>query len=250
MKIRKLGRKAIKIDSRTLKLARYIKALPPAPASRNWLHVKGGVDVPDWGMMLNDALGDCTIAACGHAIQVWSLNASAEQTVSNSNILSAYEDWCGYDPADPETDQGGIELDVLTDWKRAGLAGHKLTAFASVDVSNLEEVRQAIDLFGGIYIGIALPITAQDQTSWHYVPNTPDNEPWSWGGHAVFVPKYSAAGLTAITWGQSMWMSNYFWQTYVDEAYALVSVDFLNTQGDTPDGFNLSQLLADLAQIR
>ena len=250
MTVGRLGRKAIKTDSRTLKLARYTRALPPAPPDRDWLHAKGSAEVTAWGMMLNDSLGDCTCAACGHAVQVWTLNADIEETVPDSAILGAYEQWCGYNPADPSTDQGGIELDVLTDWRKDGLAGHPLTAFAAVNVADPEEVRQAINLFGGVYIGLGLPVTAQTQTSWSYVPGTSDNQPGSWGGHAVFVPKYSAAGFTCITWGQPMWMSNYFWRTYVDEAYALVSPAFMNRGGLTPSGFNMDQLLADLAAIR
>lgn len=242
---KKLGRKAIKTDSRTLKLARYVKALPPAPANRDWLG-----SVKDWGMMLNDNLGDCTCAACGHAVQIWTLNTKGEVTVPDSAVLKAYEQWCGYNPSDPSTDQGGIELDVLNDWRQNDMAGHHLSAFAAVKFDNLAEVKQAINLFGGVYIGLALPVTAQTQSSWSYVPGTKNNEAGSWGGHAVFVGKYSEAGFTCITWGEPMWMSNSFWLHYVDEAYALVSTDFLNAKGDTPTGFALPQLLADLAQIR
>ena len=55
---RKLGRKAIKTDSRTLALGRYLTpAVPPPPAAADW--TKG---IARWGMMLNDTLGDCTIA--------------------------------------------------------------------------------------------------------------------------------------------------------------------------------------------
>lgn len=245
---RKLGRRSIKTDARTLRLSKYLTALPPAPVDRNWLR-----GVTEWGMMLNDNLGDCTCAACGHAIQIWTLNTGAEQTVYDAAILTAYEEWCGYNPADPGSDQGGIILDVLNDWRQHGevLQGNKLSAFASVNVANPGEVRQAINLFGGVYIGLGLPVTAQTQTSWSYVPSTPDNAAGSWGGHAVYVPKYSAAGLTCITWGEAMWMSNHFWHEYVDECYALLSEDWLNTRGaQSPSGFDLAQLQADLAAIR
>jgi hypothetical protein len=173
-----------------------------------------------------------------------------EYTVPDNSIKDAYEKWCGYNPADSSTDNGGVELDVLNAFKNQGLGGHKLDVFAAVNFANLEEIKQAINLFGGVYIGLNLPTSAQQQTAWSYVPGTKDNAPGSWGGHAVFVPKYSEAGFTCITWGAPMWMSNYFWTMYCDEAYALVSTDFLNLRGDTPAGFDLQQLLADLALIR
>ena len=67
----RLGRKCVKTDSRTLRLAKYTADLPTPPASSDW--TKG---ITQWGMMLNDTLGDCTIAGLGHALQVWTVNAS------------------------------------------------------------------------------------------------------------------------------------------------------------------------------
>ncbi len=84
-----LGLKAVKTDTRTLRLARYLtEVLPPAPSSRDWTPA-----VSAWGMMLNDNLGDCTIAALGHAIQVWSANRYREITLPDTAILAAYEQW-------------------------------------------------------------------------------------------------------------------------------------------------------------
>src|ERR1700679_451448 len=110
---KKLGRKAVLTDTRTMRLSRYFTAtLPPPPPAVDW--TKG---VTAWGDMLNDELGDCTIAGLGHAVQIWTVNASKEITVLDAQVLSAYENWCGYNPSDPSTDQGGIELNVLKDFK-------------------------------------------------------------------------------------------------------------------------------------
>ena len=238
----KLGRKAVKTDSRTLKLARYLTPeLPPAPASVDWT-----TKVSSFGQMLNNTLGDCTIAGCGHAIQVWSANSYKQITVPDSVILSAYEQWDGYNPADPSTDQGGIEIDVLKNWKQKGLGGHKLLAFADPNVKNLEEVKQAINLFGGVYIGVALPLSAQNQDVWDFASGS-EGESGSWGGHCVFVAAYDADTLTCITWGQTKKMTNAFWNAYVDESHALLSPDWINAK--SPNGFNLQQLQTDLSAI-
>jgi hypothetical protein len=246
----RLGRKAIKTDSRTLRLGAYLtSALPAAPVATDW--TKG---ITTWGMMLNDTLGDCTIAGVGHAVQVWSANSGTEITVADKEILHYYEKWDGYKKGDPSTDNGGVELDVLNDWKKSGFYKHKLLAFADPKVSSLEEIRQAITLFGGVYIGLSLPLTAQTQVQnnkvWDVVtPATADSKAGSWGGHAVFVPKYDAAGFTCITWGQLQTMTVAFWEAYVDEAHALLSHDWIETKG-SPSGFNLAQLQADLGQIK
>jgi hypothetical protein len=241
----KLGRKAIKTDSRTLALGRYLTAsLPPPPPKADW--TKG---VTSWGMMLNNSLGDCTIAGIGHAIQVWSANNGSMVKVTNSTVEKYYEKWDGYVPGNPSTDNGGVELDVLNDWQKQGFAGNPLLAFADPKPANLMEVRQSIALFGGVYIGLSLPITAQTQEVWDVVPKGGAKaKPGSWGGHCVFVPKYDANGFTCITWGQLKTMTLAFWNKYCDEAHTLLSPNWISTKG-SPSGFNLAQLQSDLKSI-
>jgi hypothetical protein len=241
-----LGRKAVKTDTRTLRLAKYLpSSLPSPPPAMDWT-----MEISSFGEMLNNQIGDCTIAGLGHAIQIWSANTSTEITLPDTTIQSAYEDWCGYDPNNPDTDRGGIELDVLTDWRRDGLGGHKLLAFADPSVTNLTEVRTAIDLFGGVYIGLNLPISAQTQEIWDNVDsgNGKDNVAGSWGGHAVFVPAYDTSSFTCITWGTLKKMTTDFWLTYCDEAHALLSPDWI-AQTVPPGRFDLATLKADLALI-
>lgn len=241
----KLGRKAIKTDRRTLKLCNYLTpGLPPPPPAVDW--TKG---IVAWGVMLNDTLGNCTIAGCGHAVQVWTANTGREVTVPNETIEKYYEKWDGYVPGEPSTDTGGIELDVLNDWRKHGFAGNKLTAFADPSSGNLTEIRQSIALFGGVYIGLALPLTAQKQEVWDVVANGgADAKPGSWGGHCVFVPKYDETGFTCITWGAPRKMTISFWSEYCDEAHTLLSPDWIAAKG-SPSGFNQAQLLADLKVI-
>jgi hypothetical protein len=242
---RKLGRKAIKTDTRTLALARYLTpSLPPPPPSADW--TKG---VNDWGMMLNDTLGDCTIAGVGHAVQVFSANTGSEITIPDATIQNYYQQWDGYVPGNPATDNGGVELDVLNDWQKQGFAGHVLTAFADPNPANLDEVRQSIALFGGVYIGLSLPLTAQTQDVWDVGRRGGANAaPGSWGGHCVFVPKYDEKSFTCITWGQLKTMTIAFWNKYCDEAHTLLAQDWLTAKG-APSGFDQAQLQADLQAI-
>ena len=242
----KLGRKAIKTDSRTLAFAKYLTpALPPPPPAADW--TKG---IASWGMMLNDTLGDCTIAGVGHAVQVWTPNTGAEVTVPDSTIESYYEQWDGYVPGNPNTDNGGVELDVLNDWQKNGFAGHSLVAFADPKPAKLVEIHQSIALFGGVYIGLSLPLTAQKQDVWDVVPKGGANaKPGSWGGHCVYVPRYDQSGFTCITWGQQKTMTLAFWKKYCDEAHTLLGQDWLTAKG-SPQGFDQAQLLIDLKAIK
>ena len=241
----KLGRKAIKTDSRTLKLASYMQpTLPPPPKAADWTK-----NVTDWGMMLNDQLGDCTIAGVGHAVQVWTVNNGSMVTVSDAVVEKYYESWDGYKPNDPASDRGGIELDVLNLWRKKGFNRHKLMGFTSASVANLTEVRQAIALFGGVYIGLSLPLSAQSQDVWDVLPNGGASaEKGRWGGHCVFVPKYDQKGFTCVTWGALKAMTTAFWKAYCDETYVLLGADWVGAQG-APAGFSLEQLQADLKAI-
>ncbi len=242
---RKLGRKAIKTDSRTLALGRYLTAaMPGPPPSADW--TKG---INNWGMMQNNSLGDCTIAGVGHAIQVFTANTSIMATVPDSTIASYYEQWDGYVPGNPHTDHGGVELDVLNKWQKQGFADNTLMAFADPKPANLDEIRQSIALFGGVYIGLALPLTAQMQDVWDVVKRGGANAaPGSWGGHCVFVPKYDEKSFTCITWGQLKTMTVSFWSKYCDEAHTLLAQDWLTAKG-APSGFDQAQLEADLQAI-
>ncbi len=242
----RLGRKALLTDTRTLKLERYFTdQLPAAPAAVDWTQ-----GMTSFGSLLNDSLGDCTIAGVGHAIQIFTANTGSEAAVTDAEALQYYEEWDGYNPAIPGTDQGGIELDVLKKWRAQGFAGHTLDAFADVAPTHTANVCQGIALFGGVYIGIAMPLSAQEQIGsvWD-VSDGVEGEPGSWGGHCVFVPAYDADGLTCITWGSLQRMTWNFWRKYVDEVHTLISPDFIRVTGLSPSGFDLAALQLDLSQI-
>jgi hypothetical protein len=142
-----------------------------------------------------------------------------------------------------------VELDVLTDWKANGLAGHVLLGFADPNVANIQEVKQAIATFGGVYIGMQVP---------NYIMEGPPNPAVPWdvvadnggidGGHCVFVVGYAAGIFKFISWGQVYTMTVAFWNKYVQEAHALLSPEWIATWG-APNGLNLDQLTADLAAI-
>lgn len=253
---RKLGRKTKRVDERTLKLSKYLSTtLPPVPVACDWTS-----GITSWGMMENDTLGDCTIAAAGHLVMAWTAAVSSGETVRqlpDSVIQDYYSAWCGYVPGDSSTDNGGVEIDILNNWRKYGFGlranrqgQDRLAAYVSVNPGNLDEVKQAIALFGGLYIGLQLPTTAQGQLVWDVVGDgSGDSAPGSWGGHAVPITKYSQTRLTCVTWGALLDMTNEFWAKYVDECYALLSFDFLNKNEISPGGIDFDTLRNDLQQV-
>jgi len=249
----KLGKLPPKFRSTDLKLANYVGAVPSPPKAVDFTY-----GVKYWGKLDNDRLGCCTISAIGHAIQTWRFSLKpippnsicVPMAITNSVIEHYYSAWDGWNPANSEaTDNGGVESDVLRLWRGStftiGAAGHNLKAYASVNPQNLVHVMQTIEIFGGIYVGIRLPLSAQNQDVWD-VSRTPEGEPGSWGGHAIWVPKYDENGLTCVTWGQLQPMTWDFWLEYVDEAWALMS----DTDFNSPfPYFPYETMLADVKAV-
>ena len=206
-------------------------------------------------MFLNDQLGDCVPAAMAHMIEQWSFYATGVQAgITNQQVLGAYEVLGGYIPGDPTTDNGVVMLSALQWWKNTGFAGHKILAYMSVDWTNLTEVFQAIQLFGNVFYGLALPISAQSGEGWTVGLGGPENGGFNtavggWGGHCVPVVAASPETLTCITWGQRLKMSHNFFADYAEEAYVVLSPDWFSKLGTSPTGLDLNQLTADLAVL-
>ena len=245
LELGKLGKLDARVDRRTLALARYVdrRALPAPPPG---LDLAAAVE--DWPMYANDRIGDCTTAAAGHMIEAWSAAASGRAVeVSERAVLEAFDAVKMVDPVTGE--EGAVELDVLKLWRGRGIGGHAIGAFAAIDLADHGLARAAAYLFGGLYIGIQLPLRAQAQRVWDWTGSLegPD-APGSWGGHAVDIVGYDESGLTAVTWGMLQKLTWSFWDHYCDEAYCIISADFL-ADGVSPAGFDLGALERDLALV-
>lgn len=251
--VRKLGKAPRRFDPRTLKMARYMNlaALPPAPLVCNRLSA-----VTNLGSMLNNDIGDCTIATVGHLVQCWTAEAGKQVIIPDSDIQAAYSAITGYNPADPNTDTGAVEIDVLNFWRKEGVGGHKIGAYASLPLTNVEYLKQSISILGGAFAGIDLPSYLQDASQW--LPPTILQRirnlatPGSWGGHAVPFVAYDQQFLYVISWGTIVPVAYAFIYgslPYCDELYGVFSVDQLNDSGLTPTGLNNAQANADLQQI-
>lgn len=244
-----LGKKRAKYDSKTLQFTDYLTpSLPFAPQTCHWQNA------PPLGMLMNDTLGNCTIAAALHMQRIWSKQNSIIYTPTDSDALAGYQAVGGYIPGRPETDGGCVMLDVLNYWRKTGLGGQKIIGFVQVNKANHRNVEHACYWFGGLYVGVQLPISAQAQTIkqlWDVPPGglTGEGTPGSWGGHCIDMAGYTQLSLDTITWGMRIPMTWRFWDAYVDECWAPVSLDFFNNVAKAPNGFALNDMLSDIKLI-
>jgi hypothetical protein len=230
--------------------------LPVMPPAWNWLlHC-----APDFTMMGNDVLGDCVCAACLHAVQVWSsVSNPPEDTEPTQTAVRLYEQDCGYIPGQPKTDQGCWLQAVLADWHGKGIT----MADGSVDrlylppieitPSDFYSLREATYQCGAVAIGFNVPqyIYQAPPPVWRYDPT---GDQTIVGGHAVVVGGYhkktkgSSHYFDFVSWGRQYKMDGGFWTKFVDEAYALVSMRWIEATGRTPAGLTMDQVVA-LAKV-
>jgi len=223
-----------------LKLAAFLRtgALPPTPPVVDYVSKVG-----EWPMYANDEIGDCTTAAAGHMIEAWTAYGQGRTVqVTEADVIAAYSAVSGYDPRDPSTDQGAVMQDVLDYWRRTGIGGHRILAFAELDVTDLEQVRAALYLFGHVYVGVDFPQSAMDQFDagrpWDVVRRSP-----ILGGHAVDLG-YAADGrnYACVTWGAVQELTPRWWSAYVEEAWVVASPEWVSATGGTPPGLDVAAL--------
>jgi hypothetical protein len=267
----KFGRRPARLDARTLKLEKYLlPTLPPLPEACD----QGAAVHQPWGMLGNDAVGDCTCAAAAHLLEEWTANLGAEITLTDQQVLDFYSALSGYRPDDPNSDTGLDGLTTLNGWRTVGLAGHKLDAYASLEPPAADctaaereawhqRVQAAVYLFGGVWLGVNLPEIivsgAEDPLQLPWDDSGDGQGEWApspAGGHAVCLVAYNQAGLTCVTWGQEKQLTWGWLDRYCDpspetggEAYACLDAGDQLQAGRNWEGFDAATLQADLGLI-
>ncbi|MGA7781153.1 MAG: hypothetical protein WCA85_26070 [Paraburkholderia sp.] len=241
----KLGKLPARHDPRVPHLSRHMMVGVPKPAV-DWTGA-----VKSWPMLANDVHGDCTAAAAYHISQLWRANSSLDAwQPTDQEALALYSATSGF----PKVDEGAVEMDVLRYWSTFGIGtdiGTETIAFTSLNPQNLDELKLSIQWFGAAYLGVALPLSAQTQTEWDVVAGADSlTAPGSWGGHAVCAVAYDETSFTVVTWGALKKVTPAFMQKYLDEAYAVVSRDWLADSGISPPGLDWAALTRDMEAIQ
>lgn len=242
----KLGKLPPKVNRKTLLFSDYLKATaPPAPPEKLGWEYK----VPTWGMMKNDSVGCCTCSAYGHMVMNWTAHTSSIVIPSDEQVIAMYSAVTGYVPGNESTDNGAAITDILQYGQKKGMDGHKIVGWAAVDTTNIEHIKQAIEIFGALDIGVNLPANAMDQFNaeedWHIDPENNGIE----GGHCIPLMGYGSVGAACITWGRIQYMHWDWFSRYCDEAYAAISAEWLAANGMAPNSLDMAALQSDLQAI-
>ncbi len=237
-----LGKLPPKSDRRTLLFEGFL-----APGLAPPTNIDRESRVARWPMYANDRLRDCTCAAAAHMVQSWTAYARRHEVVPRWRaVIASYFEITG------GSDGGAYCLDVLKHWRKAGIAGDRIVAFARLRNGDVTQAKLAIDLFGSCYLGFALPNFAiRTRRHWD-VPSeglAGDAQPNEKNGHCVTAVGYDAARCYIVTWGRLKPITWRFYRAYMDEAYAVLSRDWIAKNATAPSGFNLRALERDLARV-
>lgn len=225
-------------------LQRYAQKLPDAPERIDWT-----VNVPKYAMFSNDVLGDCTIASMGHFIQTWTSLTGGELILPDEEIRRVYSVACGWNPKNSdETDQGGVETDVLAWWKKFPIGHTQITAFSVIDPYDVETLKRAIWILGGAYVGWELPVSIRSAETWD-VPKDASGDDWEpggWGGHATGIFGYDKNGVILASWDEKIHATWAFVERYMSESYGVLSREWVAKSDLAPSKFNFAQMQADM----
>jgi hypothetical protein len=228
----------------SLKFANIIKAIPEHPLSEDYLS-----NLSNWQMLGNDQYGDCAWVAWANSRRfVTALLGGAEKYPTLKQVLEGYKT---QNPLFPREDNG-TDMQTMLEYLNhfGGPDGVKLTAFASVDTHNREEVKAAIHIFGSDLLGIevqnANQIDFQNGQPWDYHPGQPIE-----GMHAVFAGGYYGQNkddVRFVTWAAETGMTDAYWDNLVNcpsgEAWCLIWPENLGTR-QFVEGIDMEALKAD-----
>jgi hypothetical protein len=243
----KLGKLPARPNAVSLKLSTDLPTLPAVPKAFGHQDLETG----PWGMLGNDAYGDCVWAGAAHETILWNLERKFPVTFTDTSVLSDYSKVTGFNPKNPSTDQG-TDMQVAAKFRqKTGVrdsigARHKIMAYVALE--GLDEIAAAAYLFGAAGIGIQFPASAMTQFN--------NGNPWSVvkgssieGGHYVpIIGRLANGHYLVVTWGKVQEVLPSFLTKYVDEAIAYVSAETL-TAGKSPEGFDVAALMADLKAL-
>lgn len=221
-------------------------AVPTHPLVVDYLSV-----VRDWNILGNDQWGDCgPVSVANQRALTSKALTGVEHYPSLDDVLDLYRR--SGNPNFPADDNGVDMQQMLGEVHRNGIAGKKCVAYAKVNVNNLDEVRAAIAIFGGLLLGVDLDVVQQSQTDttkvWDFIPNSAP-----WGGHAVLAASYTSAtnrspDIGVESWAEIIGLTDAFWNAQTVEAWAVIWPENLGTT-QFLSGVNLQALAQDYKRL-
>jgi hypothetical protein len=250
----KYGRRAPK-NAPALRFASILQSGGPAyPASEDSLAKLTG-----WQMLGNDAVGDCNAVTWANMRRLVTATLTTEYYPTQAQVWEFYQTQNpNFDPNGTKDTNGpgstadqGMDIQTGLEYLQStgGPDGVKAVAFAKVDHTQVAEVKAALSIFGGLWLGINVLAANQQEfaagQAWTDVRGSAVE-----GGHAILGGGYTPSDVKFITWAQETEFAGSFWNgvvqgsPLVEEAWIAIWPEHLGTTG-FEQGVNQAQLAAD-----
>ena len=246
---RKTGKREARHDARVRRLSVHKSSLAPPPPSANWY-----ADVPSWGMLGNNKVGNCVQAGVLHLIlqhMCYVQAPIAPSPPTDEEAIAFYSGSTGFVPGNPLTDNGSYVLGpsgVMEYWLNKGvMCGgvlNKPTAFLAISHTDPVEWQQAISTFSNMLTGIQIPKSIVEAEDVPYLWE--DYTGPSAGGHEILLVGYQKTASTVlynlVSWGQIYQATQEFLMRVIDEAVTVLNPAFINKDGVNPAGIPFAAL--------
>lgn len=248
----KLGKRPARLGAVTFNFRDFFNpaALPTPPSAFGHY----GPAQP-FGVLGNDQYADCVFAGAAHETMIWLREGGKlPPRFTTADVLDDYAAVTGFDPNKPDTDQGTDMQGAASYRRKTGIRDafnrrHAIDSYVALKIGDVDELVLATYLTGAAGVGLELCSEAMDQFK---VGN-----PWAVpatitpiGGHYVpCVGRNSAGDLLVVTWGRLHAMTGAFYARFSDEAFAYLSLEMLNAQNLSPEGFDADGLRAALSKL-
>lgn len=240
-----------------LKFRKYanLSVLPAPPPKVDWsLGLTSGFTMlgngpdPDNPPAVKDGVGDCFFAAAVELLRCASANAQAQQaTLGTADALKAYGLCTGWNPSDPNSDQGTEPGQGFNFLQNTGIAGLKFGTPVAVDWTKEDEVRMAQWLAPGLMMGVGFP------EDWENAPVWDVTSSQIVGGHEIYLYGYDASQPSMLgpiaTWGMTRMVTLAGAQQFVNQLTMSVPPAWISDMNQAPNGFDIEQLVDDEAAL-
>jgi hypothetical protein len=249
----KYGRRPPK-NAPALRFASFLHAgeVPSHPAREDYLAA-----LPGWQMLGNDVAGDCNAVTWANLRRLVTATLSTELYPTQAQVWQFYQTQNpAFDPAGTSSTNGpgsqddqGMDIQTGLEYLHSagGPDGVKAVAFAKVDHTKIDEVKAALAIFGGLWLGIQVLDANQKEfaagKAWTDVPGAKIE-----GGHAILGGGY-ATDIRFITWAKETRFGTSFWDgvvqgnPLVEEAWVVIWPEHLGTKA-FEQGIDQAQLSA------
>jgi|SRR5580765_300777 len=239
-----LGKLPARTDAVKLHFAAYAdwSALPKFP--NDFGHEEATPPI-EWGVLGNNAYGDCVIAGGAHEHMLWSKMGGKDLRFNTADVLKDFAAITGI-PPNPFT---GADMQQAANYRlKTGLLGadgkrHKISAYLRLQPGDLRELYTAMYLFGAVGVGVRFPSQWFGQFQRHEAWRITSGMSFTGMGH--YVPCIALrSNIVCVTWGRFQAIRPSA-MSLCDEALCYVSQEAL-VNGKSPEGFDYAGLMADL----